>query len=159
MRLSKEQLAPFIEHFSEEYGVNKNLIFSIIMTESGADPLAIRHEPGWRYVYNADKFAKKARITEATEIVLQSCSLGLMQVMGTVARELGHSENLLMLCYPNTGIQYGTKKLKQLMSKYDNQDDVISAYNMGTPRKNDDGSYMNNAYVMKVNEFLKRGHF
>ena len=74
------------------------------MTESGADPHAIRYEPGWKYLYNTDKFAKKCRITEATESVLQSCSLGLMQDMGTVARELGHTENLVTLFYPQTGI-------------------------------------------------------
>lgn len=159
-RLTKVELKEIIDTASKVHDVDdKNLIFSIIMTESGANPLAIRYEYAWKYVYNEDLFSKRASITSATESVLQSCSLGLMQVMGTVARELGHLDNLLLLTEPSVGVYYGVKKLKQLLDKHKSLDDVISAYNMGTPRKDRDGSYINQKYVNKVKEFYNRGHF
>jgi hypothetical protein len=130
-------------------GVDIDLAVSIAETESYFDENAVRFEAGWKYVFNCDGYAKASRISEDTERVLQMCSWGMMQVMGTVARELGFRGNLLELTKPELGVKFGCLKLKELMGKYSYSDDLIAAYNAGTPRKVD-GKYSNETYVAKV---------
>jgi len=138
-----EQLAVF-------NGIESNLVLSIIKAESNFDPYAIRFEPHWKLFVSPEGHANKCRISVETEKILQGSSLGLMQVMGAVARELGHKDNLLHLTRPETAIKYGCLKIKDIMRKFTYLDDVIAAYNAGTPRRNEDGTYKNQAYVTKV---------
>jgi soluble lytic murein transglycosylase-like protein len=159
MKLSKDELKPFIQDASQRTGVPENLIYSVIMTESGGDPYAIRYEHHFNYLLSTDLFAKSNQITESTEAILQKCSLGLMQVMGAVARELGFKQSLLMLTSPNIGVNLGAKKLKTLIQKYNSTDDVLAAYNAGSPRRLEGGLYVNQAYVNKVREFMKKKEF
>lgn len=159
MRLSKNDLKPCIERASQVNGVSENLIYSIIMTESGGDPCAIRYESNFKYLLSPDLYAKNNQITKDTETMLQMCSLGIMQVMGGVARELGFKQNLLMLVDPLIGAQMGAKKLKVLSQKYNTIDDVIAAYNAGSPRRLETGRYVNQDYVNKVREFLNKKEF
>jgi len=154
-RLSKEQLEPIIDKYSEKYRLSKNLIYSVIMVESAGDPYAVRYESHWKYVLHPDTFAKIAKISLDTEIFLQKCSYGLMQVMGTVARELGYRDNLLKLHDPDLAIDLGSKKLRQLSDKYMTTDDVISAYNQGIPKKNGP-LYVNQDYVTKVRSWMNK---
>lgn len=140
--------------------VDTMLALAIAEVESAGDPLACRFEPGWKYHYNVEQFARQCRITPETERILQSCSFGVMQVMGTVARELGFSENILKLADVNLGAKYGCLKLKSLKSILRTTEDVIAAYNAGTPRRDPaTGKYMNQAYVDKVLKLYRGGKF
>ena len=87
-----------------------------------------------------------------TERQDQMTSWGLMQVMGAVARELGHTGPLSDLLDPPTGLFYGCLHLRRFRAKYDIWPDVIAAYNAGSPRRvaGQIGPYVNQSYVDKV---------
>ncbi len=146
---------PIIQQNAELYKLNPNLVAAVIMVESSGDEWAVRMEPLWHYFYETKKFAQLNRITEGTEKVLQACSWGLMQVMGSVAREHHFSGPLQRLCEPEIGIRYGCKHLAKFMIKYKNERDAIASYNAGSPVHDMNGKYKNNDYVVKVLGFLE----
>ncbi len=149
-RSRAEQLISSIATFN---GIDPDLAIAFSQAESHFDEYAVRYEPNWRLFIGIELYAARNRISQDTEKVLQACSLGMMQVMGTVARELGFKDNLLMLTRPELGIKFGCFKIQELMKKYVRLDDLIAAYNAGTPKKLPDGiAYTNQQYVNKVRE-------
>lgn len=140
-----------IQMLSNRYDVDANLIASIVSVESSGQPCAMRYEPHFRWIVNPDFYSQLNAITVQTEVVSQKTSWGLMQVMGAVARELGHDSHLSELCKPEIGLKYGIKKIVELQNRYDKIEDVISSYNQGSPRKTTDKKrYRNQIYVNKV---------
>lgn len=140
-----------IDYAAEINKLDLFLLASIIQVESAGNDLAVRYESKWSYVYNAESFAKNCGITKQTEKFMQSCSYGLMQIMGTVARELGlHDIPLSVLFNPEKNLEYGCKKLNDLFYRYKDETDIVSAYNQGSPRKTKGGMYLNQTYVDKV---------
>lgn len=137
------------------YDLDPNLVASIIQTESRGDTYAMRYERDFRFRKEPHKFARINNITEETENLLQSCSFGLMQVMGCVARELGLAKPLVTLFEPDVGIEYGCKKLHELSLKYNEIDDIIASYNSGSVLHKANGEYVNQKYVNMVFERLK----
>ncbi len=117
----------------EDHSINPELVKAIISVESGGDTWASRFEPGWRWYLNPMKWAKITRRSKATEVVHQATSWGLMQIMGTVAREEGYRESLPALCIPERGLEYGCRKLKKLLHKYETVEEALSAWNTGRP--------------------------
>jgi soluble lytic murein transglycosylase-like protein len=79
-------------------------------------------------------------------------SWGLMQVMGAVAREYGHEGHCGLLFKPEIGLDYGCRHLKMYFDKFSDWKDAVASYNAGSPRKREDGSYQNQAYVDKVSK-------
>jgi hypothetical protein len=136
-------------------GVDRDLVKAIVMTESAGNTWAVRYEPHWKYFTEVQNHATKARISYETERTCQAMSWGLMQIMGSVCRELLYDGDLTKLCQEDIGLKYGIKKLKTLLKKYVKQDDAIAAYNAGIPKLRADGKYMNQPYVDGVNAFLK----
>lgn len=132
--------------------ISPDLIAAIISVESNGDECATRYEEKYRYLYRVSDFSSFLNISEATETVQQKTSWGLMQIMGAVARELGHSGHLVELCNPKLNLKYGVKKLTNLAARYSDMRDIISAYNAGSPKKKEDGTYINQGYVDKVIE-------
>ena len=113
------------------YGIEEDLLVAMVWQESTGDPAAIRFEIAWRYfwhpkpdqgLYRADWSVEQNRsnawnILGSTEFYSQSFSWGLLQVMGSVARELGLKGYLAKLVDPEIGLKMGLlhfqKKLKQ----------------------------------------------
>lgn len=137
------------------YGIDPFLAQAIAQIESNLDPWKMRYEEKWMYFYLPAQYSKNLGISVLTERTLQQFSYGLMQVMGSVARELGFDRELIKLCDPEIGAQYGCMKLSDLKKKYSDELDLISAYNAGTPLKLN-GKYRNEDYVKKVTECLLR---
>lgn len=127
-----------------------DLVIAISGVESNWNTMAMRYEPKWKYFYRPEVYAKKLYITQDTEKQLQMFSYGICQIMGSVARELGFDGPLPQLLVPEFGIEFSVKKIIALRKKYPDLGDIISSYNQGSPRKNPDGSYVNQAYVDKV---------
>ena len=137
-------------------GVDPNLAQAIAEVESGCDPTKMRYEKDWKYLVTPEKYATLLNITVDTETHLQMFSYGPLQVMGSVARELGYSAALNLLCTPNLGILYGCRKLQACVRKYPDISEAISSYNAGTPVRNPDGYFQNKSYVDLVNQKLCR---
>lgn len=135
-------------------GVDTNLVLSIAEHESGLNPYVTRYEEKWTYFYKPDLLSNNLGITLATEKIHQATSWGPMQIMGTVARELGYNSYLQTLgVYYIPAIDFGVKKILTLQNKYSDMKDVISSYNQGSPIKDLKGQYKNQDYIDDV---LKR---
>jgi len=145
--------------WANEFELEPELIKAVMAVESAYQADAIRYEPNFRWIdtTTVDKYAKKFNITYDTELILSKCSLGLMQTMGSVLRELGHEGHLLdVIRTPAISIKFGAKKLSELTDLYGDMKDVIASYNAGSPRKLSGGIYVNQEYVNKVlNEYDK----
>jgi soluble lytic murein transglycosylase len=100
----------YVEKYSDEYGLNKNLVYSIIKAESGFDSKAI-----------SSRNAK-----------------GLMQIMdstGEWAAEKIRIEDFdsSMLLEPQTNIRIGCWYISKLLNQYDqNVELALTAYNAGS---------------------------
>lgn len=149
---------PVIEDIAERFKIDRYLIAAIIMQESGGSQYACRFEPGWRWFLSIPHYAKRNGITENTERVMQSTSWGLMQIIGSTAREMGFNGPLPALCEIENNIIYGSAYLAKLWLKYGIMSDVISAYNQGSAKKGKDGKYANQKYVDSVLAWMSRLH-
>lgn len=134
--------------------VSLPLIEAIITVESAWNPWALRLEPTFSYVLDAEKHAKFSNITVATERALQRMSFGLMQLMGGTARALGFIGPLATLLDPESNVHWGLRYFVRLAQKYPLVTDQIAAYNAGSPRRDVGGLYLNQAYVEKVSNVL-----
>lgn len=105
-----QKYSNYVEKYSDEYGLNKNLVYSIIKAESGFDSKAI-----------SSRNAK-----------------GLMQIMdstGEWAAEKIKIEDFdsSMLLDPQTNIRIGCWYISKLLNQYDqNVELALSAYNAGS---------------------------
>lgn len=140
-----------IKQIASHFNLEPNLIAAIIQKESGGDPFAIRYEPNFKYLLEPKIWAKKMRVTEATETQLQKFSFGLCQIMGATARDLEFSGPFALLFEIEENLFYGCKYLADRFGKYKgNKIKAIAAYNAGSPRYNDQGVLVNLPYVHDV---------
>lgn len=140
-----------IYRHANQAGLDPLLVAAIIKVESGGVSGCTRLEPQFKHFFKIEEYSNKLGITPITEASHQQTSWGPMQVMGSVARELGFEGHMPMLCETELGIKFGVLKLKQLWTRWGGKiDDVVAAYNAGSPIKDDTGHYKNNKYVIKV---------
>ena len=144
-----------LEKLCDRFGCDAALVSALVTVESGWNPYAVRYEPTYQWLHEPAKHAKRHGITLQTETVLQRCSWGLMQVIGSTSRELGLVLPIPAMCEPLVGLEYGIRYLTALKRNYKNRDDLIAAYNAGSARKRADGTYENQRYVDKVRKALK----
>lgn len=90
------------------------LVAAVVCQESGGNRYAMRVEAKWQY-HNLDLQRPKG-IGRDTEWWGQATSWGLMQVMGTVAREKGFAGWWPALCEPDIGLYYGCKVLGGILA-------------------------------------------
>ena len=104
------------------------LVEGVIQVESGGNPWAFRNEPRWKYWVHWDTGApykgsllslpRPPGVSRASERALQGSSWGLMQIMGSVARENGFYEPwLTRLLMPEVNLEYGCKYLGKLLKR------------------------------------------
>ena len=144
--MDNAELTTLIKSAASRRSLPWELVYAICQVESSLNPSAIRHEPHYRWLVGDNE------TMSPTERHEQMTSWGLMQVMGAVARELGHTGPLSDLLDPPTGLFYGCLHLRRFRAKYDIWPDVIAAYNAGSPRRvaGQIGPYVNQSYVDKV---------
>ncbi len=97
-----------MEYYSQKYGVNKYLVLAIIKTESG---------------YNENAVSSKG-------------ALGIMQIMPETAKFISERLNVKeynLLDY-KTSIEFGVYYLSYLEKKFNNEYEIICAYNAGEGR-------------------------
>lgn len=139
-----------IKRIALEKRIDAKLIAAIIIVESGGNQFAQQYQPNFHYFYNLETSARIAGHTYLTERVGQATSHGLMQIMGATARNLGFEGPFGRLYDPEINLRLGSNYINQLQKKYESEADVISAYNMGTPRKDQTGLYLNQYYVDRI---------
>ncbi len=154
MMSNTHDLMKIVETAAVKNGVDPDLAMAIASVESSWDAWAVRFEPNWKYFKTPEVYAKDLHITVETETALQACSYGLMQIMGSVARELGFTKSLLQLADPFIAADFSTRKLATLVKKHPTELDAIAAYNAGKPRLTEAGKYVNQGYVDKVTKVL-----
>lgn len=145
-----------IKRRAKEFNLDQDLIAAMVQTESGGNPLAVRYEPQWKYFFNTLIFAQDLGITQMTENQLQAMSWGPMQIMGSVAREMGFRGHLTKLTDADTALYWSCKKFKTLADKYP-EPDCVAAWNGGSPRKTSSGILepQLEKYVDKVYGYLR----
>ena len=144
-----------IRRESAEHKLDPLLVASIIQVESAGNTYAMRYEPAWRYHYYAREISQNVGSSLETENKGQATSWGLMQVMGTVAREYGFKGWFSQLCEPELGLKYGCLHLKKKFEKYGSMDKAVAAYNAGNVRYQKSGIFVNERYVDKVMRFFR----
>ena len=148
----EEKIIIEIKKFSEIYEIKPEIIFGIVKKESNGDQFACRFEPNYKWLYYPDQ-VKPISCSLDTEKTLQKISWGLMQVMGAVYREYGY-KGWLSIIPGNIEIQlrFGCKHLSNKIEKYGINEGLL-AYNSGSPRKNEEGKYINESYLKDVLKF------
>lgn len=128
------------------------LVGAFVSVESSGVAAATRYEKGYRWLSQPERHAKALGITFDTEVIAQSHSYGLLQIMGGTARGLGYVGYLSLLIEVERGLEWGCEYLAALRAKYTKLEDVIAAYNAGSPRDVAplDGKVDNHEYVRKV---------
>lgn len=144
--MDHDELTALIKSAAVKRSLPWELVYAICQVESSLNPLATRYEPHFRWLVGDNEAMSPSERHD------QMTSWGLMQVMGSVARELGHTGPLPDLLIPSTGLFYGCLHLRRFRAKYDIWPDVIAAYNAGSPRRvaGSVGPYVNQSYVDKV---------
>lgn len=152
----KEDLLEQIHLAADAWKLDRALVCAIVMQETKGNPWLTRFEPNWQYWEMPIAFASSNSVNTATERMMQSMSWGPMQIMGSVAREMGFGAELTRLALPEFALAYSCKKLAAIFEKHPTEDDAIAAWNAGSPRKKEDGTYSNQAYVDGVHGFLQQ---
>lgn len=139
-----------INRVASLYGIQANLIAAICMQESSCNPFAERFEPGFRWTLDPNVYAKTIGCSIDTEMNGQKRSYGLMQIMGSVAREHGFRGWFAELYEPDINVDIGTRHLLKFIRKYNDVHLALSAYNAGTPKRLPNGNLVNQSYVNGV---------
>lgn len=147
-----------IKDAAKKYKLDWTVLAAMACRESGGKYFQNRYEPQTlKYVIDVDKHARACGITKATEQINQMNSWGIMQTMGFKCRELGFKDAIPSLCLPHISLDWACRVI---MHKIDHQrltveSDIIAAYNRGSVKKLDDGTYANQEHVTAVLGFLK----
>jgi soluble lytic murein transglycosylase-like protein len=146
---------PVILSSSLKYDIPSEWVKGIITQESNWDPFAVRYEPTYSYLFHVSEYANRLGISIQTETQCQKMSWGLGQLMGALARELGHQGQMGLLFDLNINIDLLSKRLAQLKKISPIPDDVFAMYNGGPGAlKKVNGKYTNQSYVDSVKKNL-----
>lgn len=128
------------------YALPPDLVEALVLVESSGKTYAYRYESAFwtKYLSVAPEWK-----TSNPERV--AASYGLMQIMYVVAREVGFtSPDPELLFVPDVGLDYGCRKLRQLLDwSKGNVEQALAAYNGGKVA-NAAPPYRNGAYARRV---------
>ena len=102
----------YVEKYSAEYGVDSELVYAVIKTESSFNPDAVSY----------------ANAEGLTQIIPETFDWLKMR--------LGEEDENLSLFDPETSIKYGAYFLSYLIDEYENTDTAIAAYHAGVGNVN-----------------------
>lgn len=139
LKIYPNKYSDFVEAYSDEYDVDKNLVYAVIKQESN---------------FNDGASSKKGAI-------------GLMQLMSETAEEIAFELDVdeANLYNPETNIQFGTKYLADLLSRYQSKELAVVAYNAGFGNVDKwiaqgvikgDGSDLENVPYRETNMYLRK---
>lgn len=143
--LIQGELGAAIGKECDRFGLDRPSVIAVILQESGGEAWATRFEPSFfkRYVEpltseqlrQRNPFLAGGVPSYDTERMLEATSFGLMQIMGSTARERGcRVQYLTELCRPAVGLHWGCSYLSHLAKKFGGgavTTDVLYAWNRG----------------------------
>lgn len=145
---------------AKEHGIPESLLRAIVQVESSGHPDRIRYEQHYSHLWKPEYYATSQNTLD-TEKAAQKISWGLMQVMGATARWVGYrGVSLGGLLQPEVSLEYGCRYLVYQHERYKRLfcspcwKCATAAYNAGSVRYNEDGSYRNQRYVDRVDREL-----
>jgi len=162
---SPEDVQELVLEFADKHAIPANLLQAIVQTESAGNTWAMRFEPGYRWLwdvrngnpYKGDpaRLPAPSFVSGETELMGQRTSWGLAQLMGATAREMGfRGRYLSKLCDPEFGLEFACRYLRRLHERFGPEwESVAAAYNAGSPRKREDGHWVNQSYVERVRHY------
>lgn len=135
----------FVSMYSDEYGVDENLVFAVIKAESNFQEDAVSHKD----------------------------ALGLMQIMKETAEDVARKYNIEIdfnnsereILNVQNNIKIGTKYLAVLLEKYKNMEVAVAAYNAGIGTVDNwiekgiiksDGSDIENIPYKETNNYVRK---
>lgn len=138
------------------HGLDPAVVYGMCLQESSGDWRAARYEPGYRWTLPDAK--RPVNCTLATELVEQSISWGIMQVMGATLREHGYTGWLHEIAADlDAQIDYGCRYLSRQARRYGGAvAPAVAAYNAGSARLRADGRFVNQHYVDRVLRFARQ---
>ncbi len=104
--------AEYVEKYSTEYGIDRELLFAVIKTESSFNPEAVSH-------------ANAVGLTQITP-----------ETFDWLRTKLGEEDDELSLLDPETSVKYGAFFLSYLLEEFENTDTALAAYHAGRGRVN-----------------------
>lgn len=140
LKIYPNKYSDFVETYSDEYDVDKNLVYAVIKQESN--------------------FNEKASSGKG--------AIGLMQLMSDTAEEIAFELDIdeANLYDPEMNIKFGTKYLSDLLSRYeDSKEMAVVAYNAGFGNVDkwiaqgvikEDGSDLENVPYRETNMYLRK---
>ena len=139
--LYKKEYSEYIEKYSREYKVDKNLIYALIKAES--------------------KFKVEAISTKDAQ--------GLMQLMYSTAEDVAKKNGIELteenILDPDININIGTKYISTLLEKYECVEVALAAYNAGSGNVDkwiangtikEDGSDIENIPFKETNNYVRK---
>ncbi len=117
--------------YASKHGLEPAMVCAVCEQESSWNPWAVRFEPAFEA-----RYIKPAIPTMPTTAQLcEAISFGLMQIMGETAREFGFQGTFFTeLTDPDTGVDFGCRKLLRCFSIHGADENGLLAYNGGSNR-------------------------
>lgn len=103
----------YVEKYSADFGIDKNLLYAVIKTESSFNPEAVSS-------------ADAVGLTQITP-----------ETFEWLKTKLGEEEADISLTDPETSIKYGAFFLGYLLDEFENTDTAVAAYHAGRGRVNE----------------------
>lgn len=120
------------QKWGTKYHLDPAMICAVCEQESSWNPWAVRFEPAFEARYIKPAIPAMPTTTELCEAM----SFGLMQIMGEVAKEFGFQGTFYSaLCDPDTGMDFGCRKLLRCFSIHGADESGLLAYNGGSNRQ------------------------
>jgi hypothetical protein len=138
----KPEILALVDPAAKKNGLDFWTLVAQIEKESSGNPLAMRHEPDFRWFY------PRGAHPTGDELEFQRSSWGLLQIMGATARELGYTAPATpwpsspLKNDPVTALDLGCRYLAGELKRYGNLRDALSAYNSGHATPNNFGAYV-----------------
>ena len=123
--------------------IEEALVWSIIGAETNNKPFCIRPEEQLKKAKWYLDVLSPAEIKDPYSF----CSIGIMQILYGIAKNLGYRGRPLGLLDTRTGLEYGILHLKNCIKRYNSLEDVISSYNIGTLKEYKTGKYLLRCFI------------
>lgn len=116
-----------VSKWANKYGLDIAMVCAVCEQESTWYPYAVRYEPAFY-----ERYIVPMKLTDITSAQMRSTSWGLMQMMGQTALEFGFTgRSFAELCDPDTGIDFGCRKLQKCFATHGADESGLMAYNGG----------------------------